>query len=177
MMPKIIKYLLIYKGLYLLIAFILVGRSAIAGEKFEPREGCYVGIALDWADIAIEKTDKTITQKFSDAIAEFNNKTGKRHALIKQFIYFPHGAQWENKSLLGKFPAWNSDPAGWASCEEFCKAVDINGGTPAIVLEPQAYFEYFYNKWQKGNPAYEATVSFAESCAKFKKSNIYHLCS
>lgn len=169
MMPKIIKYSLIYKWLCLVIAFILVGRCAIAEEKFEPKKGCYIGIALDWADIATEKNDKSITQKFSDAIATFNKETGKSHALIKQFIYFPHGAQWENKAVYGKFPTWNSDPAGWASCEEFCKAVDANGGTPAIVLEPQANFEYFYNEWQKGNPAYEATVSFAEACAKFTK--------
>lgn len=168
MIPKIIKYSLIYKRLCLVIAFVLVGRCAIAEEKLEPEKGCYIGVALDWADIATEKNSNSIKQKFSDAIAVFNNETGKKHALIKQFIYFPHGAQWENKSLFGKFPDWNSDPAGWASCEEFCKAVDMNGATPAIVLEPQANFEYFYNKWQKGNPAYEATVNFAESCAKFK---------
>lgn len=126
--------MLIYKRLYLFIAFILFSQPAIAGEKFEPKGGCYIGIALDWADIAIEKSQKSIMQKFSDAIAKFNNETGKKHALIKLFIFFPHGAQWEDKSLKGKFPTWNTDPAGWASCEEYCKAADKNGGTPAIVL-------------------------------------------
>jgi hypothetical protein len=152
-----------------MFAMVVMTNKAHAAKKFEPYTGCYIGVYLDWAEIANQQTPETTKDKFARAINEFNLQTGKTHALVKQFIFFPHGAEWENTSVYGKFPSWDTDPAGWATMKEFCEAVAMNNGTPVLVLEPYAHFEDFYTKWSKGNPAYNATYDLAMRCARFKK--------
>lgn len=151
------------------IGLILLANFGYAeSAKYEPVSGIYLGVVLDWADLATMGKGENGIEKFVNGINDFNFKTQRKHALIEQFIFFPHGAPFEDEAIKGRFPTWDSDPAGWATAKEFCEAAGKVGATPILTLEPWI-FETFYMQWDDRNLAYKATKEFALACANFKK--------
>ncbi|MBN2189929.1 MAG: hypothetical protein JW728_01795 [Candidatus Aureabacteria bacterium] len=136
-------------------------------SKYEPESGCYVGAVLDWAEISQNKDAVDSADAFSKGIKSFKSAYGQKHILFEQFIFFPHGADWQKKELKGQYPRWDFDPAGWATAKDFCRAVIDCGGIPVLTLEPYV-FEDFYINWEKGNPAYDNTEEFAAACGKME---------
>ncbi|MDD5644702.1 MAG: glycosyl hydrolase [bacterium] len=134
-------------------------------SKYEPESGCYIGAALDWGEISQDKDAIDAADAFKKGIKSFKSIYGKKHVLFEQFIFFPHGADWQEKDLKGCYPEWDSDPAGWATAKDFCLAVIDSGGVPVLTLEPYVFGD-FYKSWQDGNPAYENTKKFAGACGE-----------
>ena len=143
-----------------------MNKKALA--KYEPEKGCYIGAVLDWADLATKGTGKDSPERFAAGMSAHNETFGKKHALFEQFIFFPHGAEWEASNVYNSFPTWSTDPAGWATAKEFCAATDAAGATAVLTIEPYLPRD-FYTDWKPGNKAYDATVVFAQGCAEYGK--------
>ncbi len=138
-------------------------------EKYEPENGCYLGASLDWGLIGESKHSKYTNNidKFDAAIKDFNKQMNKKHAIFGCFIFFPHGAEWEEKKYYNQYPTWDKDPCGWAAPKDYIKACERNNAACVLTIEPWVVKD-FYTDWQKGNPAYDATVQLAKGCRNVK---------
>ncbi len=161
------------KKLYrILIAVAFIGNVYLNGwtkTLYEPDKGCYIGASLDWGDIAENqyKSFTNVVDKFDLAIKDFNKLMGKKHAIFNCFIFFPHGAQWEDKKYTGLYPTWSKDPCKWAAPKDYLTACERNKAGILFTVEPWVTKD-FYSNWREGNNAYNATVEFAKGCAKAK---------
>lgn len=125
--------------------------------KYEPIRGAYLGAALDLSTI---HGPGSRTGKIADAMGAWEGKSWKENAIYVQFVPFPHSD--------GSFPAWDSDPKGWATVSEFCSAATALEAAPLITLEPQQP-RVLVDGWQPGSKAYDATLSLATKMGQWNK--------
>ncbi len=158
----------LWAGLAAALLVSSVSSQAQARAKYEPEQGCYIGAVLDWADLANKGEGKDSVEKFANGMKAFNDAAKKPHALYEQFIFFPHGADWEDKGVYNKYATWDSDPCGWSTAKEFAAACDRVNATPVFTIEPYVVKD-FYTDWKPGNPAYDNTLAFAKGCGAYGK--------
>jgi hypothetical protein len=125
--------------------------------KYEPAKGVYLGAALDYAKLS---GAGTLAQQMAAKNREWNVQTGRKHAIVLQFVQFPY-------EKVG-FPTWDTDPNGWATSKDFAESADAVGATPLITLEPMNFWVFFQN-WKRGEWAYDATEKYAQAVGAWGK--------
>lgn len=121
---------------------------------YEPLSGAYLGATIDTSDLRGDAVSG-LTAK----MASFNRLAGRPQAIYSQFLQFP------NKK--GEFGTWDDDANGWTSAAHFAQACQNVGAAPMLTLEPMR--PELFLEWGEGNPAYEATKTFAQSAGNWKK--------
>jgi Glycosyl hydrolase family 26 len=131
--------------------------ATFTNAKYEPRRGVYLGVALNYSHLSGPGSSR---DKMAAVMRDWEAQAGRKHAIYTQFLRFPHSD--------GAFPAWDKDPAGWASAANFCDAVASVGGTPLLTLEPMQP-DLVARNWQPGTPAYDAAQAFAQAAGRWGK--------
>lgn len=139
------------------VALVAPPTSKPARAKYEPARGVYLGAALDAS--TLQGNDQKALQV--QQIRNWERESGRKHALYLGFTQFPYDD--------GAFPSWDTDPRGWLTAKAFCEAVDANGATPILTLEPFGNPLQFSRDWKVGSTAYAATEKFARAAGAWNK--------
>lgn len=139
-------------SIVLIIQSIILFVSSIddcCSQRLHPTSGCMLGVSVG--------TRLDFNQKNYVSYSDLYYGTGKKIIISNIFIGFP--SRWSGPLAFDAFP------------EAIVR--DVRSANPNAImmftLEPWENFSDFYGNWLTGNPAYDATMEFAQACKRYNK--------